>query len=225
MNENKDSAYNLDLFPVDSAPRETTVSRLSNHSVILKNFATAAASKIYTATEAISAQAPFRHWQTPGGKQMSALSTNCGELGWVSDRKGYRYQARDPQTEQPWPALPQLLAELAHDAAAQAGYADFTPDSCLLNKYLPKASMGLHQDRDERDFSQPIVSISLGLPAQFLWGGLKRSDRPQRLLLEHGDIVVWGAADRLRYHGIAPVKVSTSTPADHRLNLTLRKAG
>lgn len=224
MNDENNSAYNLDLFPVDSAPRETTVFPLSDHSVILKSFASTAASKIYTSTAAISAQAPFRHWQTPGGKQMSALSTNCGELGWVSDRKGYRYQATDPQTGKPWPSLPQFLSELAHDAAAQAGYFDFTPDSCLLNKYLPKASMGLHQDRDERDFSQPIVSISLGLPAQFLWGGLKRSDSPQRLLLEHGDIVVWGAADRLRYHGIAPVKASKGTTTDHRLNLTLRKA-
>lgn len=225
MNDNHNASCNYDLFPADTTPRETIITPLSNHSVILKSFAAAAASQLYTYTEAIAAQAPFRHWTTPGGKQMSALSTNCGPLGWVSDRSGYRYQATDPQSDQRWPNLPPLFSQLAHNAAAAAGYAAFRPDSCLLNKYAPGASMGLHQDRDERDFSQPIVSVSLGLPAHFLWGGLTRNERPQRLLLEHGDVVVWGAADRLRFHGIAPVKAAASAPSDSRLNLTLRKAG
>lgn len=191
----------------------------------MKGFAADAAAQLYTYTETITARSPFRHWTTPGGKQMSALSTNCGSLGWVSDRSGYRYQATDPLNDKTWPSLPPLFSQLAHNAAAEAGYTAFQPDSCLLNKYAPGASMGLHQDRDERDFSQPIVSISLGLPAHFLWGGLTRNERPQRLLLEHGDVVVWGAADRLRFHGIAPVKAVTRAQSGSRLNLTLRKAG
>jgi alkylated DNA repair protein (DNA oxidative demethylase) len=173
----------------------------------------------------VAAAAPLRHMLTPGGQRMSVAMTNCGEAGWVSDRKGYRYDPLDPETGRPWPALPQCLAQLAARAAAQAGFADFRPDVCLINRYEPGARMSLHQDRDERDFSSPIVSVSLGLDATFLFGGLQRSQRPHRLPLAHGDVVVWGAAMRLAFHGVAPLADGCHpTVGRMRLNLTLRHA-
>jgi alkylated DNA repair protein (DNA oxidative demethylase) len=173
----------------------------------------------------VAAAAPFRHMLTPGGQRMSVAMTNCGEAGWVSDRKGYRYDPLDPETGRPWPALPECLAQLAGRAAAQAGFAAFRPDVCLINRYQPGARMSLHQDRDERDFSSPIVSVSLGLDATFLFGGLQRSQRPHRLPLAHGDVVVWGAATRLAFHGVAPLADGCHpTVGRMRLNLTLRHA-
>jgi alkylated DNA repair protein (DNA oxidative demethylase) len=163
--------------------------------------------------------------QTPRGKTISAQMSNCGSWGWVSDRHGYRYAAKDPLTDQPWPPLPEFFAALATSAAAQAGYPDFQPDACLINVYPPGAGMGLHQDRDEQDLKAPIVSFSLGLPAIFLWGGKKRTDPVQRILLEHGDVLVWGAETRLHYHGIAPVKAGEHPLVGaKRINLTFRKA-
>jgi DNA oxidative demethylase len=174
---------------------------------------------------AVAAEAPFRHMLTPGGQRMSAAMTNCGAVGWVSDRKGYRYDRLDPQRLRPWPALPAAIAEVAARAADAAGFGPFQPDVCLINRYAPGARMSLHQDRDERDFSWPIVSVSLGLGATFLFGGLKRSDRPHRLPLDHGDVIVWGGAKRLAFHGIAPVaEGSHPLTGRMRLNLTLRKA-
>jgi alkylated DNA repair protein (DNA oxidative demethylase) len=173
----------------------------------------------------VAAAAPLRHMLTPGGQRMSVAMTNCGEAGWVSDRKGYRYDPLDPETGRPWPALPACLAQLAGRAAAQAGFAAFRPDVCLINRYQPGARMSLHQDRDERDFSSPIVSVSLGLDATFLFGGLQRSQRPHRLPLAHGDVVVWGAATRLAFHGVAPLADGCHpTVGRMRLNLTLRHA-
>jgi DNA oxidative demethylase len=173
----------------------------------------------------VARAAPFRHMLTPGGQRMSAAMTNCGEVGWVTDRKGYRYDPRDPETAQPWPRLPECFARLAALAAAEAGFGGFRPDVCLINRYEPGARMSLHQDRDERDFSAPIVSVSLGLDATFLFGGLKRSDRPHRLPLAHGDVLVWGGANRLAYHGITPVAEGCHPAVGRmRLNLTLRKA-
>ncbi|MCK6388984.1 MAG: alpha-ketoglutarate-dependent dioxygenase AlkB, partial [Zoogloea sp.] len=132
----------------------------------------------------------------------------------------------DPDSGQPWPAMPAVLQALATDSAARAGFANFVPDACLINRYAPGARMALHQDRDEADFSQPIVSLSLGLPAIFLFGGLERSDKPARLPLAHGDVLVWGGPARLRFHGVLPVK-DGAHPATGacRLNLTFRKAG
>ena len=175
--------------------------------------------------EAVALAAPLRHMLTPGGQRMSVAMTNCGEVGWVTDRRGYRYERLDPESGCPWPALPSSIAEVGARAAAVAGFASFRPDVCLINRYLPGARMSLHQDRDERDFSSPIVSVSFGLAATFLFGGLKRSDRPQRLQLEHGDVVVWGGAQRLAYHGLAPVADGSHPLVGRvRLNLTLRKA-
>ncbi|MHB8812636.1 MAG: DNA oxidative demethylase AlkB [Steroidobacteraceae bacterium] len=180
---------------------------------------------LLTGIDGITTGAPFRHMLTPGGQRMSVAMTNCGEVGWVTDRRGYRYDRLDPETGRPWPDLPACFTQLAERAAAQAGFASFRPDVCLINRYEPGARMSLHQDRDERDFSSPIVSVSLGLEATFLFGGSRRSDRPQRLPLAHGDVLVWGGANRLNFHGVAPVADGCHpTVGRMRLNLTLRRA-
>lgn len=194
--------------------------------LLLRGFALQAEAELLAAVEAITAAAPLRHMQTPGGQRMSVALSNCGALGWVSDRAGYRYSALDPDSGRPWPALPAVLAELAGQAAAAAGFADFCPDACLVNRYVPGARMGLHQDRDERDLRQPIVSISLGLPALFLFGGLQRSERALRVPLGHGDVLVWGGPARLRYHGVLALKEGEHPRLGaQRINLTLRRAG
>ena len=191
----------------------------------LPGFALADEAALLAAVEAVSVTSPFRVMATPGGARMSAAISNCGAAGWVSDRRGYRYERCDPLTGKPWPDMPEVLAGLAKHAAAACGFAEFTPDVCLMNRYAPGAKMGLHQDRDERDFSAPIVSVSLGLPAVFLWGGAMRTGKTARLALQSGDVVVWGGAARLFFHGIAPIK-----PGLHprlgavRLNLTFRQA-
>ena len=175
--------------------------------------------------EAVASAAPFRHMLTPGGGRMSVAMSNCGAAGWVTDRKGYRYDRLDPETGRPWPSLPASFGEVAARAALAAGFGAFRPDVCLINRYRPGARMSLHQDRDERDFSSPIVSVSLGLGATFLFGALKRSDRPHRLPLVHGDVAVWGGARRLAYHGIAPVADGSHAVVGRlRLNLTMRHA-
>ncbi|HYP62374.1 MAG TPA: DNA oxidative demethylase AlkB [Acidocella sp.] len=192
---------------------------------LLPGFALPEETALIETAMAVASTSSFRIMATPGGAKMSAAITNCGAAGWVSDRRGYRYEPRDPLTGQPWPDMPELFRGLATRAAAQAGFADFCPDVCLMNRYMPGGKMGLHQDRDERDFSAPIVSVSLGLPASFLWGGPKRTDKTQRLALQSGDVVVWGGAQRLFFHGIATIGQG-SHPAlgAVRLNLTFRRA-
>ena len=173
----------------------------------------------------IVAQAPFRRMFTPGGHQMSVAMTNCGDLGWVTDRTGYRYDGNDPETGKPWPAMPASFRDLAGRASAAAGFEAFSPDACLINRYQPGARMSLHQDKDEEDFGAPIVSVSLGLPATFLFGGLKRRDKPRRFRLQHGDVVVWGGPARLVYHGVAPLADGAhALLGRQRINLTFRKA-
>jgi alkylated DNA repair protein (DNA oxidative demethylase) len=162
---------------------------------------------------------------TPGGFRMSVAMTNCGSYGWVTDRNGYRYDAVDPESGKEWPRMPESLLQLAVDAAARAGFKGFVPDACLINRYEPGARMSLHQDRNERDFDQPIVSVSLGLPAVFLFGGSKRADKPRRVELRHGDVMVWGGPSRLRYHGVMPLRDGLHPVVGrHRINLTLRRA-
>ncbi len=173
--------------------------------MLLRGFALDREAKLVSAVTEVAIAAPFRHMVTPGGFSMSVAMTNCGCAGWVTDRTGYRYDTHDPESGRPLPAMPTIFAELAARAAEEAGYPDFRPESCLVNRYEPGARMSLHQDRDERDFGQPIVSVSLGLPATFLFGGPKRADRPLRVPLEHGDVVVWGGPARLRFHGVAPL--------------------
>lgn len=193
---------------------------------VLPGFALAEAGALLDAAEAVFAAAPPRRWLTPGGKRMAVAMSNCGDLGWISDVRGYRYGALDPDSGRPWPAMPEPLRGLAKRAAAAAGYADFVPDACLLNRYEPGTRLSLHQDKDERDYTQPIVSVSLGLPAVFLFGGLKRADPVQRLRLIHGDVVVWGGPARLRYHGVAPLADGRHERLGAlRINLTFRRAG
>ena len=175
--------------------------------------------------EEVSAAAPFRHMTTPGGYRMSVAMTNCGTFGWVSDESGYRYSELDPVTGAPWPPMPRAFVALAESAASAAGFAGFAPDACLVNRYEPGAKLSLHQDKDERDFGAPIVSVSLGLPATFLWGGSKRRDPVRRLKLQSGDVVVWGGPARLTYHGVSPLKAGEDpVTAHYRYNLTFRKA-
>lgn len=193
--------------------------------VILRGFALADEAALCTALEKVVTQAPFRHMVTPGGFTMSVAMTNCGSFGWVSDRSGYRYDAHDPLTGNPWPDMPESFLKLASNAAAAAGFDKFISDVCLVNSYAPGARLSLHQDKDELDFNQPIVSVSFGVPAVFLFGGLKRKDRPTRVPLAHGDVVVWGGPDRLRYHGVMPLKENHHPLfGRHRINLTFRKA-
>lgn len=193
--------------------------------VLLGGFAAQAADRLVAAIGEVAAQAPFRTMTTPGGRRMSVAMTNCGAAGWVSDRAGYRYSRTDPDSGQQWPAMPELFAELAADAAAAAGYPGFAPDACLVNRYEPGVQLSLHQDRNERDFSAPIVSVSLGLPAVFLFGGRARSDPARAFALHHGDVVVWGGASRLVYHGVRRLAEGThSITGRVRFNLTLRRA-
>lgn len=193
--------------------------------LILRGFALAKEKALLAALEKVIAAAPLRHMVTPGGFTMSVAMTNCGAYGWVSDRSGYRYDNRDPLSGEPWPAMPETFLELARSAAAAAGFDDFDSDVCLVNRYQPGAKLSLHQDKDELDFKQPIVSVSLGVPAVFLFGGLKRSDRTRRIPLHHGDVVVWGGPDRLRYHGVMPLKEDVHLHlGNRRINLTFRKA-
>jgi alkylated DNA repair protein (DNA oxidative demethylase) len=197
---------------------------MAEGAVLLRGFAGPAESDLMAALREIVDQAPFRHMVTPGGHQMSVAMTNCGTAGWITDRAGYRYGADDPETGKPWPAMPPLLRDLAGQAAHRAGFAGFSPDVCLINRYVPGARMSLHQDRDEHDFGAPIVSVSLGLPATFLFGGLKRSDKTRRYRLEHGDIAVWGGPARLVFHGVAPLADGEHPLLGRqRINLTFRK--
>ncbi len=214
-----------DLFAATPAPARRD-EPLCEGAMVLRGFALASEAVLLQALDAITAQAPFRHLVTPGGLRMSVAMTNAGPLGWVSDRRGYRYDPIDPDSGRPWPPMPAVFLQLADAAAALAGFTGFVPDACLLNRYEAGARLSLHQDRDERDLGQPIVSVSLGIPAVFLFGGLQRADRPQRVPLAHGDVVVWGGPARLRYHGVLPLK-----PNHHpllggtRINLTFRRAG
>lgn len=193
---------------------------------LLRGFALPHAAELVDMVRDIAAAAPFRRMCTPGGATMSVALTNCGTLGWVSDRRGYRYERTDPRTARAWPPLPEAFARLARDAAREAGFDAFTPDACLINRYLPGAKMSLHQDRDERDFDAPIVSVSLGIPAVFQFGGMARADKAVRVPLFHGDVVVWGGVDRLRFHGVLPLKAAChALLGEQRINLTFRKAG
>jgi alkylated DNA repair protein (DNA oxidative demethylase) len=198
---------------------------MAEGAVLLRRFANTVEADLIADLRDIVEQAPFRHMVTPGGYQMSVAMTNCGGVGWVTDRSGYHYDANDPETGRPWPAMPPSFRELAEQAAAQAGFDGFSPDACLINRYQPGAKMSLHQDKDEHDFGAPIVSVSLGLPAIFLFGGLKRSDKPRRFRLEHGDVVVWGGPARLAFHGVAPLADGEHPlMGRQRINLTFRKA-
>jgi DNA oxidative demethylase len=211
-----------DLF--GGSPRESAEA-LAAGAVLLRGFASPVTPALLDCIADIQSVAPFRHMMTPGGRAMSVALTNCGAAGWVTDRRGYRYEALDPQSGLPWPVMPSMFSELARRAAETAGYPDFTPDACLMNCYDPGAQLTLHQDRDECDFTQPIVSVSLGLPAIFLFGGALRRDRARRIVLESGDVVVWGGPSRMNYHGVAPLAEGAhNVTGRRRFNLTFRRA-
>jgi alkylated DNA repair protein (DNA oxidative demethylase) len=208
-----------DLFDLET--RQT----LREGAVLLRGRALAVDTTLLAAIEAIAAQAPFRRMVTPGGFEMSVAMTNCGQAGWVTDRTGYRYDPRDPESGAPWPAMPEVFSTLARGAAADAGFAKFEPDACLINCYEPGTRLSLHQDKDERDYGQPVVSVSLGLPATFQFGGMKRSDRPMKVPLQHGDVVVWGGPSRLVYHGVLALQDGEhALVGRRRFNLTFRRA-
>jgi len=207
------------------AQRVPAVEPLGEGAAVLHGFASEQTRDLLAAVDSIAATAPFRHMVTPGGFRMSVAMTNCGSAGWVSDRTGYRYDAIDPETGQPWPAMPPVFLDVATRAAAGAGYVNFEPDACLINRYEPGARLTLHQDRNERDYAAPIVSVSLGLPAVFQFGGLSRKVRPRRIPLENGDVVVWGGPARLAYHGVTVLKEGEHPATGRaRINLTFRKA-
>ncbi len=215
---------NFSLFD-DVEQEQRQPEPLCEGALVLRRFAVPDEAVIFAALDNITRQAPFRHMVTPSGFQMSVMMTNCGDLGWVTDHGGYRYDRCDPDSGQSWPPIPDVFLRLAHDAAATAGFSNFVPDACLINCYQPGTRLSLHQDKNERDFDQPIVSVSLGVPAIFLFGGMQRTDKAMRVPLWHGDVVVWGGAARLRYHGILPLKENTHPiTAMQRINLTLRKA-
>jgi alkylated DNA repair protein (DNA oxidative demethylase) len=210
------------LFDSSLLPRSQE--QLEEGAMLLRGFAAADAPALIDQVARIAQPAAFRHMVTPGGYTMSVAMTNCGRLGWVSDRSGYRYTSVDPDTGAPWPALPAAFFDLARLAASEAGFANYDPDACLINRYIPGAKLSLHQDRDEKDAWAPIVSVSLGLPAVFLWGGKRRADPVRRLHLESGDIVVWGGPARFVYHGVAPLKDGQHPlTGAARINLTFRK--
>jgi alkylated DNA repair protein (DNA oxidative demethylase) len=211
----------FDIIGSIDPPRES----LAQGAVLLRGFALDFEADILTALDAVVSQAPFRRMTTPGGYVMSVAMTNCGAAGWVTDRTGYRYAAHDPQSGRPWPAMPPCFLGLASAAAAEAGFPDFVPDACLVNRYEPGARLSLHQDKDERDLGRPIVSVSLGLPATFQFGGLKRSDPVRKHALRHGDVVVWGGPSRLAFHGVAELKDGVHDRLGRmRINLTFRRA-
>jgi DNA oxidative demethylase len=214
----------MDLF-ADREDVESLHESLAAGAVVLRKFAVPQETALLCSLEGVVVRAPFRQMVTPGGFLMSVAMTNCGSLGWVTDRGGYRYDTIDPLTGLPWPPMPDVFLEVATSAARHSGFNEFAPDACLINRYEPGTRLSLHQDKDEQDLDQPIVSVSLGIPAVFLFGGVQRADRSIRVQLAHGDVVVWGGPARLRYHGVMPLKENDHPlVGSHRINLTFRKA-
>jgi alkylated DNA repair protein (DNA oxidative demethylase) len=213
--------HTLDLFAGPDMRHEV----LAPGASLLRGYAEPVDGELRMALDRIATRAPFRHMHTPGGFRMSVAMTSCGAFGWVSDRRGYRYDDHDPVSGEPWPAMPPVFLALAQAAALEGGFADFMPDACLINRYEPGARLTLHQDKDEQDLGSPVVSVSLGLPAVFLFGGDARSDKQRRIPVQHGDVVVWGGPARLRYHGVLPLKeVQHDRFGSQRINLTFRRA-
>lgn len=211
----------MNTFELFGADREPV--HLGDGIRLLRGFADTA--KLFPIVEAIAEAAPFRHLVTPGGQTMSVAMTNCGPVGWVSDRSGYRYSSRDPLTDRDWPRLPAEFMKLALDAATAGGFPEFAPDACLINRYAPGARLTAHRDADEQNFAQPIVSVSIGLPASFAFYGLTRGGKGRSVALSDGDVLVWGGPSRLVYHAVRPVKPGRHPlTGEYRYNLTFRHA-
>ena len=204
---------------------EASKEMLCPGAVMLRRFAQKYETELFAGLKEVTAKAPFRHMVTPGGFRMSVAMTNCGAFGWITDETGYRYDRVDPQTNATWPEMPDCFLKLASSAATEVGFDEFLPDACLINRYEPGSKLSLHQDKNERDFEQPIVSVSLGVSATFLFGGSRRNDETERIPVEHGDVIVWGGPARLRYHGVLALKEGFHPLAGgRRFNLTFRKA-
>ncbi len=215
-----------DLFSDEALQQPARREQIGEQSCVLRGYALPWLERVLPELRAVLVQSPFRHMVTPGGFTMSAALSSCGALGWTTSPQGYRYSSLDPERQQPWPSMPAVLRELAINAASAAGFDGFAPDACLINRYVPGARMSLHQDKNERDYSAPVVSLSLGLPAVFLFGGHQRSDKTQKISLFHGDVAVWGGVDRLRFHGVLPIKEGAHPRmGPQRINLTFRTAG
>lgn len=215
-----------DLFTTEALQQDPVRTQIGEQSYVLRGYALPWVEELLPELRQVLAQSPFRQMVTPGGFTMSAALSSCGTLGWTTDPTGYRYTSIDPKSRKPWPSLPSTLQRLAALAAAEAGFVDFEPDACLINRYVPGAKMSLHQDKNERSYTAPVVSVSLGLPAVFLFGGHARRDKTQKIPLLHGDVVVWGGVDRLRFHGVMPIKQGVHQQmGPQRINLTFRKAG
>jgi alkylated DNA repair protein (DNA oxidative demethylase) len=213
----------IDLF---GRTKQDALLHMGPRALVLRGFALAFVDELLPSIGAVEQISPFRNMVTPGGFTMSVALTNCGTLGWTTDRRGYRYTRIDPDNGRPWPAMPDVFARLAREAAHNAGFEGFSPDACLINRYMPGARLALHQDKDERDLDAAIVSVSLGMTATFQFGGFERADRTVKIPLYHGDVAVWGAEDRLRYHGVMPLKDEPHPLlGSQRINLTFRKAG
>lgn len=224
MMPSKDSVTTFGLFG-DIGKMKPEREELATGAAILRGFAQSDEAALLKGLNDVMTMAPFRHMITPGGHRMSVAMTNCGLLGWVTDGTGYRYDEIDPESGKRWPTMPASFRDLATRAAAEAGFAGFHPDACLINRYEPGARLSLHQDKNERDYSAPIVSVSLGIPAVFLFGGMRRTDKTVRVPVMHSDVAVWGGPARLRYHGVLPLKESHHPLLGAlRLNLTFRKA-
>ena len=217
-------AGQAELFDAGGSKAEDR-ERLEPGAVVLRAFCLDEAPALLDAIDVVARTAPFRRLTTPGGLRMSVAMTNCGDAGWLSDRRGYRYDAIDPETDRRWPAMPDVFFDVATRAASAAGFERFAPNACLVNRYEPGTRLTLHQDRDERDFAAPIVSVSLGVPATFLWGGSRRAARPRRIRLDHGDVVVWGGPARLNFHGVDTLREDQcALTGSRRFNLTFRRA-
>ncbi|MFB3301842.1 DNA oxidative demethylase AlkB [Pseudomonas sp. AMR01] len=215
-----------DLFADAALQQPPGREQIGEESYVLRGYALPWIDRLLPELRRVLAQSPFRQMVTPGGFTMSAALSSCGALGWTTDSAGYRYTPLDPRSQQPWPTMPDALHEFATRAATEAGFPDFSPDACLINRYVPGAKMSLHQDKNERSYTAPVVSVSLGLPAIFLFGGHERSDKTQKISLFHGDVVVWGGVDRLRFHGVMPIKEGVHPiMGPQRINLTFRTAG
>ncbi len=199
--------------------------QISPDAVLFKAALKPVASSLLEEIRTISGANPFRQRKTPGGQLMSAAMTNCGAWGWVTDADGYRYSDIEPETGRTWLPIPAVWIQWVNLFCQRAGLGTFNPDACLINRYAPGAGMGLHQDKDEKDLAIPIVSFSLGAPVLFRWGGLNRQEPVSEFLLEHGDVLVWGGADRMRFHGVKKLRRYQHPLTGHyRYNLTFRQS-